>query len=120
MQLQGKRATDAYPQINIDFSNGKFLLGNGTAIPSWGIEKLGTYAVWAGGVFMPKSTGTQNLGKTNYKWKQLYLSDGFGAWDATPPSAKPSVTGSRGGNAALASLITALASYGLITNNTTA
>jgi hypothetical protein len=31
-----------------------------------------------------------------------------------------SVTGSRGGNAALASLITALASLGLITDNTTA
>lgn len=31
-----------------------------------------------------------------------------------------SVTGSRGGNAALASLITALAALGLITDNTTA
>ena len=120
MQLQGKRATDAFPQINIDFANGKFLLGNGTVAPSWGIEKLGTYAAWVGGEFMPKSTDTQNLGKTNYKWKQLYLSDGFGAWGATPPTSKPSVTGSRGGNAALASLITVLASYGLITDSTTA
>ena len=33
--------------------------------------------------------------------------------------AKPTVTGSRGGNAALASLLTALANYGLITNSTT-
>lgn len=33
---------------------------------------------------------------------------------------KPTVTGSRGGNAALASLLTALANYGLITNSTTA
>jgi hypothetical protein len=33
--------------------------------------------------------------------------------------AKPTVTGSRGGNAALASLLSALASYGLITNSTT-
>jgi hypothetical protein len=36
------------------------------------------------------------------------------------PVSPPSVTGSRGGNAALASLLTALASLGLITNNTTA
>lgn len=36
------------------------------------------------------------------------------------PAAKPTVTGSRGGNAALASLLTALATLGLITNNTTA
>jgi len=36
------------------------------------------------------------------------------------PASKPSVTGSRGGNAALASLITALATLGLVTDNTTA
>lgn len=35
------------------------------------------------------------------------------------PVAKPTVTGSRGGNAALASLLTALANLGLITNSTT-
>ncbi|MGW2985473.1 hypothetical protein [Streptomyces goshikiensis] len=34
--------------------------------------------------------------------------------------AKPSVTGSRGGNAAVASLLSALAALGLITDNTTA
>lgn len=38
----------------------------------------------------------------------------------TTPVSPPSVTGSRGGNAALASLLTALAGLGLITNNTTA
>jgi hypothetical protein len=37
----------------------------------------------------------------------------------TAPVAKPTVTGSKGGNAALASLITALASIGLIVDNTT-
>lgn len=37
-----------------------------------------------------------------------------------PAAAKPTVTGSTGGNAALASLISALATLGLITNNTTA
>lgn len=36
------------------------------------------------------------------------------------PVAKPTVTGSRGGNAALASLLTALADLGLITNSTSA
>jgi len=38
----------------------------------------------------------------------------------TTPIAKQTVTGSRGGNAALASLLTALASHGLITNSSTA
>jgi hypothetical protein len=36
------------------------------------------------------------------------------------PLSKPTISGSRGGNAALASLLTALASYGLITDSTTA
>ena len=36
---------------------------------------------------------------------------------STPPN-KPTVTGSRGSNAALASLLTALASYGLVTDST--
>lgn len=36
------------------------------------------------------------------------------------PISKPTVTGSRGGNAALASLLTALASYGLIIDGTSA
>lgn len=38
---------------------------------------------------------------------------------ATTPQAKKTVTGSRGGNAALASLLTALASYGLIVDGST-
>lgn len=39
---------------------------------------------------------------------------------AATPIEKPTVTGSRGGNVALANLLTALANYGLITNSTTA
>lgn len=38
----------------------------------------------------------------------------------TAPISKPTVTGSRGGNAALASFLTAMASYGLVTDSTTA
>jgi hypothetical protein len=38
----------------------------------------------------------------------------------TAPAAKQTVTGSRGGNAALASLITALATYGLVTDGSSA
>lgn len=41
-------------------------------------------------------------------------------FQGTAPIAKPTVTGSRGGNAALASVLTQLAAYGLITDGTTA
>jgi hypothetical protein len=43
---------------------------------------------------------------------------GISFWNA-PTIQKPSVTGSRASGAALASLLTALAAYGLITDNTT-
>jgi hypothetical protein len=38
----------------------------------------------------------------------------------TAPIAKPTITGAKGSNAALASLLTALANYGLITDSSTA
>jgi hypothetical protein len=42
------------------------------------------------------------------------------AFYGTNPAAKPTVTGSRGGNAALASLLTALAGLGLLTDSSSA
>lgn len=45
---------------------------------------------------------------------------GKSGFNNTAPIAKPTVSGSRGGNEALASLLTALANYGLITDSTTA
>jgi hypothetical protein len=45
---------------------------------------------------------------------------GFGAFGTAPVTVKPDVTGAKGENAALASLLTALASFGLITDSTTA
>lgn len=53
------------------------------------------------------STGLAHLGST------------LGFYAATPVT-KPTVSGSRGGNAALASLLTALATLGLITDGTSA
>ena len=50
---------------------------------------------------------------------QAIFRDSVGFHGATP-SGKPTVTGSRGGNAALASLLSALAGKGLITDGTTA
>ena len=41
-------------------------------------------------------------------------------FNGTAPIVKPTVSGSRGGNAAVAALLTALASYGLITDSTSA
>lgn len=68
------------------------------------------------------STDTFTLDATNITLDGtgggVRLNGNFGLGVA--PISKPAVTGSRGGNAALASLLTALANYGLITNSTTA
>ena len=45
---------------------------------------------------------------------------GTTGFNNTDPIAKPTVTGAKGSNAALASLLTALSSYGLVTDSTTA
>lgn len=47
-------------------------------------------------------------------------SGGYVGFHGATSIAKPTITGSRGGNAALESLLTQLANYGLITNSTTA
>lgn len=46
--------------------------------------------------------------------------NGTSGFNNTAPISKPTVTGSRGGNAALASLLTALSNYGLVTDSSTA
>lgn len=48
----------------------------------------------------------------------MWNNTGLG-FNNTVPIAKPTVTGSKGSNAALASLMTALSSYGLVTDSTT-
>jgi hypothetical protein len=48
---------------------------------------------------------------------QTMTINGKVGFNCTPAIAKPTVTGSRGSNAALASLLTALANYGLITDS---
>jgi hypothetical protein len=50
----------------------------------------------------------------------IQVQTGIGAFNATPPTTKPTVTGAKGSNAALASLLTALVAYGFITDSTTA
>ena len=58
--------------------------------------------------------------KLNDAFDTLDSTAGNVGFYGTSPQAKPTVTGSRGGNAALASLLTALATLGLITDSTSA
>jgi hypothetical protein len=49
----------------------------------------------------------------------LSATRGLGVWAATPPSSRPAMTGAKGGNAALASVIALLVAYGFGTDGTT-
>jgi hypothetical protein len=119
-EFKGKRRTDVAERIKIDFSSGRTYYGQGAANPTFYIGQQGSSSLGVNANWIPSTNDTHALGATGFAWQKLFLSGGIGAFGSAPPAAKPSVTGSRGGNAALASLITALASYGLITDNTTA
>jgi len=74
----------------------------------------------SGGVLRLRyTTGNQTIMDFGTDGSIRHLSTKIGFFSATP-AVKPTVTGSRGGNAALASLLTALANLGLITDSTTA
>lgn len=64
-------------------------------------------------------TDSAGTGIFNLRSGGAFFAGNIGFFNSAP-AAKPTITGSRGGNAALASLLTGLASLGLITNSTTA
>lgn len=81
---------------------------------------LSDMAVNAGTLVLQPGEGGQGRlfdGADSPGMKLSWSAAGLGFQGASP-QAKPTVTGSRGSNAALASLLTALANYGLITNST--
>jgi hypothetical protein len=94
---------------SVEFGAIGFLKENGTSGNTAGNIVL--YTRPASGNLLPALTIDSSQGT------RLHGNVGF---YNTAPIAKPNVTGSRGGNAALASLLTALANQGLITNSTTA
>ncbi|TDH35732.1 hypothetical protein E2A64_10370 [Pseudohoeflea suaedae] len=66
----------------------------------------------------PKGTGVVRLQDSSGNTKVQVNASGVGFY-GTNPQAKPTITGSKGGNAALADLLTKLAALGLITDGTT-
>lgn len=65
--------------------------------------------------YAPAGRGSESGPVTGFAWN----STGIG-FNGAAPSAKAAISGSRGGNAALAALLTELAAKGLITDSTTA
>lgn len=102
-------------KLNINATgNGKLFLGvRGAYISTqddYAMECIGYH----GQVWKQNSAGVLNLGRTNGIVTGYYT---LAFYDGTP-TAKPTVSGSRGGNAALQSLCSALSTLGLITDST--
>jgi hypothetical protein len=73
------------------------------------VDGSGWHVFYAGSTVLAYVTGTGGIGATL----------GLGLFGTSPVAIKPTVTGSKGANAALASLITVLAAYGLFIDDTT-
>jgi hypothetical protein len=70
-------------------------------------------------IHYPKGTSGEVFLADNSRVAKVRVSSAGLGFYGTAPTAKPTVSGSRGGNAALASLITALAGIGLVTDSST-
>ena len=101
----------------IDWRNGGFTRWEMVTDAS---NNLYTYAFDSGGGYLGQIVGfLQGPLKAEFV-APLHALGGFSAFTFPPVTTKPTVTGAKGGNVALASLLTALVNYGLITDTTTA
>jgi hypothetical protein len=74
-QLQAKRSGDANPRIRLDYVNGRYYVGNGTASPTASIGAFGT-AFASFGNWYPGADNTHSLGDASYRWSVVYAATG--------------------------------------------
>ncbi|KKM13772.1 hypothetical protein LCGC14_1712820 [marine sediment metagenome] len=128
--ITGDKSSGIGADANISVDEASFvgrlvnIAANGGSVLGAGGKVLAGHINAVAIAFASESTATQRttigrVGGTAAQLQDLQVSGGFGA-NGTVPLVAPSVTGSRGGNAALASLLTTLASIGLITDDTSA
>jgi hypothetical protein len=109
-------------QMNFEVDRaGLYLYTGATSYPGFRLEggaagQKAILAGFSGASYSEISLAPQGVAAITARRDTVLRLGFFGA----PVTAKPTVTGSRGGNAALASLLTALANLGLITDSTTA
>lgn len=128
-----KRSAESFDRIQLDPVNSRIYLGVGSAAPAMYIASVSTSGISVNGGHLYSGTDNTydiglaaslrfrdlNLGRNAVVGGTLKVTGNVGFYN-TAPAAKPTVTGSRGGNAAVASLLTALATLGLVTDNTSA
>ena len=94
--------------------------GNGATPNADGnLVSIGRYATWEHVWILDEDGDTWQSGGATFGGDLDHDGSNVGFYD-TAPAARQTVTGSRGGNAALQSLLTALSTIGLITDSSTA
>lgn len=132
--IKAPAATDAGVLME-STTNSVFSFGNGTSVLGSLTYNIASnyFEFKAGGTARLRLSGSNIrpltdlglvLGDPSFRWsatytQNLHVSGNVGFYGTTPV-AKPTISGSRGGNAALADLITKLAAFGLLTDGTTA
>lgn len=114
--------------IGFDLDIGNDLTVDNDALISGALDLIGTFTMGVAGDFVWTETGntlTLSAAAANvFIIDHAALSFQFSSLDlgffGVTPISKPTITGSRGGNAAVASMATALANLGLWTDSTTA
>lgn len=110
----------AFPTITATISNtqvGRCL--DGQAIVKTDDSRLSDARTPSNDASLVHTTGAETIGGAKTFSADARFNGQVG-FNNTAPVARPTVTGSRGGNAALASLLTALDDYGLINDSTSA
>lgn len=95
------------------FAAGESPLGKTAGATNW------TYRLYANGLSGKPSANANPSVTLDFSNGRGSFGGGIGVFGATPVAAKPAVSGAKGDNPALASLISALAAYGLIADQTT-
>ena len=131
--LEAKRATEPYPRLILDGINGRHYFGTGAVQPAAYLGAAGTAGVSInGGALFFGSDNSCDIGASaGFRPRDVHVArdvrvggalavTGKVGFSGNKPVARPVVRGSRGGSAALGSLIGALATLGLVTDKTTA
>lgn len=121
-----KRWDDTSERIFIDGYRGYITFTNGAGASEIYLRNFGSNFQFSCAALQPAANDTTDLGTTSTRFKRLLLSEGVGFFGSTPPTAKPSVTGKIAPttlaeqNAVLDSIVSALAAYGIVSDDRTA
>ena len=76
--LQGKRSTDTYPRIQLEYSSGKVWFGDGASALDIYLRKYnsGQLQVSASDSFTPATDNITKLGSSSYRWTTVYATTG--------------------------------------------